>query len=709
MVEQWSSKSHVWVRFLLSLILKKSLKKSKNSRASYYTKKSFKPQNKYFKNILNLSFLGSNLFFKKKFNVWTYKKNLNLRNSDPVQGFNFLFVSNKLRFARQSVKRLESALILIKPRDAFFFSPALYHINFNRNSTSLFQNSNTSCLSFFNFYKNNFLLPLRVFFDKFNFSKNTSILNKSISFTNTNFNFRNVAMSKLPTSLPTIRIRRNGFKFSHDKKIIFIYRSIFSLELKNLKKFFRFRTILKKKKNFSLSPYLSYSRIFFNNLNLSKKLKGKTEASVFKIQLYDYFNEFVIRLTPQSLNYSFFDLLKLPNNFFTTYGTSFNLYSRPYLFGLKMPLFINSHSINDDFFATRFKFLKSKLSPNHYLSSYLNKHFFKNYNYYSKFDLNNIKLVLENTFFSFTAQNSSKLFTYSSRGVDKSRAELFNNKFFTFFYTTSRTSSINFLFTNMRFLKYHITQKFFSFQKNEYSGFFPLVEVASAVCFNFFDKYLNLNSFKKNLYTNIFPTNSFSYVFRKYVIKSFRYHKFSFLSMPWHYNSLIKFIEYSSGKKVFLNFNSFLNNVLDSSEIMRCEIWSQRLKSFKKSLGPKLFINESLQIIYTSLKIKDPFFLSNWLLNFFYKISFWKFKLVFRYLQYVLRYFFWSIFTELKMKGLKFQLKGKVSVAGNSRTRTVVNKIGLLSNSTLKNKILYDLNLIRTFTGVIGFKTWLVF
>jgi hypothetical protein len=32
-----------------------------------------------------------------------------------------------------------------------------------------------------------------------------------------------------------------------------------------------------------------------------------------------------------------------------------------------------------------------------------------------------------------------------------------------------------------------------------------------------------------------------------------------------------------------------------------------------------------------------------------------------------------------------------------------------LSYATYNNKIILDLNLIRTFTGVIGFKTWLSF
>lgn len=83
--------------------------------------------------------------------------------------------------------------------------------------------------------------------------------------------------------------------------------------------------------------------------------------------------------------------------------------------------------------------------------------------------------------------------------------------------------------------------------------------------------------------------------------------------------------------------------------------------------------------------------------------------MIFRYIYYVLRYFFQPFLREMRVKGLKFQLKGKVSVAGNARTRTIRNRVGNLSHATFDNKVLTHLNLIRTFTGVIGFKLWLTF
>jgi hypothetical protein len=55
----------------------------------------------------------------------------------------------------------------------------------------------------------------------------------------------------------------------------------------------------------------------------------------------------------------------------------------------------------------------------------------------------------------------------------------------------------------------------------------------------------------------------------------------------------------------------FLNNCLDFNEKAICMNWAPRLKSFRRSLGPRLFLAESLEILYLALKLKDPFFLSN--------------------------------------------------------------------------------------------------
>jgi hypothetical protein len=126
-------------------------------------------------------------------------------------------------------------------------------------------------------------------------------------------------------------------------------------------------------------------------------------------------------------------------------------------------------------------------------------------------------------------------------------------------------------------------------------------------------------------------------------------------------------------------------------------------------LGPKIFIKDSLKVLHLSFRFKDVTFLSSWIRTMLQRMDFWKYRLLFRYLKYLIRNLFSSYFNDLKIKGIKFKLKGKISVAGNARTRKLLYSIGNTSHSTYDNRIAYDLSFINTFTGVLGFQIWFFF
>jgi len=456
-------------------------------------------------------------------------------------------------------------------------------------------------------------------------------------------------------------------------------------------------------KNFTKKmPYFVNSKIIFYDLNTIKNLLTKHETNLFNIQSYDYFGEQLIKLTKNSSNYDKFDIINIKNrkkfkNFF-------------FVNKIKNVFFINNFLINDEFFESNYFFYNKKFSPTLGVTS--RDRLSLNSLWVDVFKKTQFDAILsfkpENAFyfkskFDKVEINSIKRITNNfNRKANHAAFSVFS--FYNLFHAIPTNEIFFFLQSKPFLFKYLINSINFKFENNV-SFFF---KIFSDNLIYYLNKYFFYS--KKNIYfSNVVPSPVFIYDFKKYVIRSFNFQKFQYSTIPWHHCALINFLEYCSGKKIYINFFNFLSNTLDYTEQLRCDLWAQRLKSFKRALGPKLFLTESLQIIYISLKLKDPYFLSDWLLNFFYKISFWKYKLVFRYLQYILRYFFWPVFSEIKLKGLKFQLKGKVSVAGNARTRTIVNKIGYLSHSTFDNKVLYNLNLIRTFTGVIGFKTWLTF
>lgn len=62
------------------------------------------------------------------------------------------------------------------------------------------------------------------------------------------------------------------------------------------------------------------------------------------------------------------------------------------------------------------------------------------------------------------------------------------------------------------------------------------------------------------------------------------------------------------------------------------------------------------------------------------------------------------MFSDLDVKGFKVKLKGKISVAGNSRKRTILFRAGKNSHTNLNLRVLHHKNTIVTFTGVMGFQ-----
>lgn len=87
-----------------------------------------------------------------------------------------------------------------------------------------------------------------------------------------------------------------------------------------------------------------------------------------------------------------------------------------------------------------------------------------------------------------------------------------------------------------------------------------------------------------------------------------------------------------------------------------------------------------------------------------YRMSFWKYRILFRYLKYILRNLFWAFFADLNFKGIKFALRGKISVAGNARARSLVYSVGETSHSKMKNRVLSQFVTVDSFTGVMGFR-----
>jgi len=174
--------------------------------------------------------------------------------------------------------------------------------------------------------------------------------------------------------------------------------------------------------------------------------------------------------------------------------------------------------------------------------------------------------------------------------------------------------------------------------------------------------------------------------------------------IPHYYHTLIRFIENVTGKKPILQFYPFLNQNIPIDDVVRYKQWMPRMRSFERRLGHKFFFEEALHIMHLALTLKDSVIFSSWLKMLMLRINFYKTRSIFRFLRYLFLFYFGPIFNELGAKGLKIKLKGKISVAGNSRKRTILFRSGKTSYSQTNLRVSHHKQTVNTFTGVQGFQ-----
>ena len=211
------------------------------------------------------------------------------------------------------------------------------------------------------------------------------------------------------------------------------------------------------------------------------------------------------------------------------------------------------------------------------------------------------------------------------------------------------------------------------------------------------------------LHTNLVPETLLDKKLSKIVLNSFKNSFFQENVISWYHNTMIRFIEDCTGKKILFQFYPFMSQDIDLDFIVRYKRWLPRMVFYERRLGHRFFLEEALHIIHLSFYLKDPKIMCSWLKAMILRISFWKTRSIFRFLKYLFFNYFQHVFSDLKVKGLKIRLKGKISAAGNSRKRTILYRIGKTSHSTTSLRVLNEFTTINTFTGVMGFNLWIFY
>lgn len=211
------------------------------------------------------------------------------------------------------------------------------------------------------------------------------------------------------------------------------------------------------------------------------------------------------------------------------------------------------------------------------------------------------------------------------------------------------------------------------------------------------------------LTTNITPTRDFKWELPRLMSSARSNVFFQGNITPWVYMTLLRFIEFSSGKKVLVDVYSFMDQAIDVYYVTLYRMWIPRFAYYERRLGHRFFLEEALHILHMSFVYQDSKLLLSWLKAIIQRISFWKTRFIFRFLKYLLNTYFYTFLQDLGVKGLKIKLKGKISVAGNSRKRTILYRLGKTSHATSSLKVVHTIDTIVTFTGVMGFQIWIFY
>ena len=221
--------------------------------------------------------------------------------------------------------------------------------------------------------------------------------------------------------------------------------------------------------------------------------------------------------------------------------------------------------------------------------------------------------------------------------------------------------------------------------------------------------FLNKSNFISR--TNLLPNKHFFTIlhkrYRKIASANYSITALKRVSVPYHTSALVNFLAHSTGRDVSINVVPKIFKTLGPFDKARCSSWTYRANPFSRMLGPRIFINESVRLMYLSVMNRDTELFVNWTKAMMNRLTIWKHKHLFRFMKFVIGSLFAPKFAQMGIKGIRMQIKGKVGVAGNSRKRTYFYKVGQVGHSNFQIQAYHDITCIDTFTGVLGFQVWI--
>ena len=172
---------------------------------------------------------------------------------------------------------------------------------------------------------------------------------------------------------------------------------------------------------------------------------------------------------------------------------------------------------------------------------------------------------------------------------------------------------------------------------------------------------------------------------------------------------LIRLLESLTLTRVWLNIQRAVHKFLTPAELSYLQLLRLRLNRQLRSQQAKRLWRYVGTCLLLTCKTKDLQFLMTWLHNKLSRVSSFTHKRFLTFFLFLLKSVLLEMGDYYGVVGCRVDVVGKISVAGNARSRSIIFKQGKTSFANTQIKVANEFYLVRTNTGCLGLTIWLFY
>lgn len=130
-------------------------------------------------------------------------------------------------------------------------------------------------------------------------------------------------------------------------------------------------------------------------------------------------------------------------------------------------------------------------------------------------------------------------------------------------------------------------------------------------------------------------------------------------------------------------------------------------RHIESRLGVHFHISDFFYITVAFFTYRDSYMFSFYIKRAIQKLDLFKHRPFLRFISNYMVYHLGSSMDSMGIKGVRFVVRGKISVTGVKRTRTNFFSFGFNSNASLSYKVSYNYTPVPTDSGVLGLQIWI--